>query len=81
MANLDRVAVFTEYVVRPMSEDWRLILEKIQELHLPITPDLIQRTAVALGLWHVIGEIIRAVSYIAVTLIICQTVRCLLPLS
>ena len=73
-----RMAVFVEYVLRPLSEDWRLILEKVKELDLPLTPDLIQRTAMALGLWHVLGEAIRAVCYVAVTWIVCQTVQTIL---
>ena len=72
------MAAFVEYVLRPLSEDWRLILEKVKELDLPLTPDLIQRTAMALGLWHVLGEVIRAVCYVAVTWIVCQTVQTIL---
>jgi hypothetical protein len=77
---LERWGAFAEYVLRPLSEDWRIILEKVRELDLPITPDLIQRTAIAIGLWHVIGEIIRAASYVAVTWVICQAVVQVWPL-
>ena len=73
-----RMAAFVEMVLRPLSEDWRLIVEKVVELKLPITPDLIKDTAIALGLWHVIGEIIRAACYISITWIVCQTVRVVL---
>ena len=73
--NETRYAAFIEYIIRPMSEDIRLIMEKLVELKLPITPDLIKGTAIALGLWHLCGEIIRACSYIAVTWIICEAVK------
>ena len=75
-----RVAAFIEYVVRPLSEDWRLIIEKVKELDFPITPQLIQNTAMALGLWHLAGEVIRAISYLGITWIICQTVQVVWPL-
>ena len=78
--NEQRIAAFVEYVLRPLSEDWRIIIEKVKELDFPITPGLIQRTAMALGLWHMCGEVIRAISYVAVTWLICQTVQAVWPL-
>ena len=75
-----RVAAFTEYVLRPMTEDIRIIIEQVKELDFPITPGLIQSTAMALGLWHLAGEIIRALSYLGITWIICQTVQVVWPL-
>ena len=78
--NEQRIAAFVEYVLRPLSEDWRIILEQVKALDFPITSGLIQQTAMALGLWHLFGEVIRAISYVAVTWIICQTVQAVWPL-
>ena len=75
---LTRLAAFVEYTLRPLSEDWRMILDRIHELDLPITPQLIERTAMALGLWHVVGEVIRAFSYITITWIIASVCRAVL---
>ena len=69
-----RIAAFVEYVVRPLSEDWRLILEQIKSLNIGLTQDTIKQTCVAIGLWHLTGEMIRASCYIIITWIICQTI-------
>lgn len=74
-----RMAAFVEYVLRPLSEDWRIILEKVKELNVPITEQIIQQTVRGLGIWHVIGESIRAISFILMTWIICQTLLMLWP--
>ena len=74
MLSLDQIAAFTEYVARPMTEDIRLILDRVKELNLPITEEMVKKTAIAIGIWHIIGELIRAVTYVAITWIICQTV-------
>ena len=69
-----RIAAFTEYVLRPLSEDWRLILEQVKSLNIGLTQETIKETCFALGLWHLAGEVIRAACYITVTLIVCQTI-------
>ena len=73
-----RIAAFCEYVLRPLSEDWRLILEQLKSLNIGITQDTIKETCFALGLWHLTGEIIRAITYILITIVICQTIRIVL---
>lgn len=75
-----RIAAFFEYVLRPLTEDIRLILEQLKYLNIGITQDTIKKTTFALGLWHLCGELIRAASYIAVTWVICQTVQVIWPL-
>lgn len=69
-----RLAAFVEYVVRPMSEDWRRILEQMVALQVPLTPDLIKWMAWTLGIWHLLGELIRAFCYLGVTWLICQVI-------
>ena len=69
-----RIAAFTEYVLRPLSEDWRLILEQVKSLNIGLTQETIKQTCFALGLWHLVGETIRASCYIIVTWIVCQTI-------
>lgn len=73
-----RIAAFTEYVLRPLSEDWRLILEQLKSLNIGITQETIKETCFALGLWHLIGEIIRAVTYVVITIVICRTIQTVL---
>lgn len=77
MANLldtARVSAFVEYVLRPLSEDWRLILEQLKSLNIGITQQTIKQTCFVLGLWHLGGEVIRAICYILITWIVCQTI-------
>lgn len=74
MISLERWGAFTEYVARPLVEDIRIILEKARELNLPITEDLVKKVGVGLAVSHVTGEVIRAITYVIITGIICQTV-------
>ena len=79
MSNLDtRVAAFVEYVARPLVEDIRLILEQLKSLNIGITDALIKDAVLGLGCWHLLGELIRAGTYLGVTWCICQTVRAIL---
>ena len=72
--NETRIAAFVEYVLRPLSEDWRIIIEQLKQLNVGITQDTVNRICFALGMWHLAGELIRAFCYIFITWIICQTV-------
>ena len=79
-----QLAAFAEYVVRPLSEDWRKILEELRALQLPITPQEIRRLAVWLGCWHLLVELLRAVTYVTIAVVVCHTVAqvlCSSPLS
>lgn len=75
-----RVAAFTEYVLRPMTADILQILEQLRSLNIGLTQDTIKQLTLTLGLWHLLGELIRACSYLAVTWIICQSILELWPL-
>ena len=70
-----RLAAFVEYVLRPLSEDWRLILDRLEALHLGPTQETIRRLTVWLALWHLCGELIRAISYVTIVWIVCHTVQ------
>lgn len=74
--NMDetRIAAFTEYVLRPLVEDWRKILEELRSLNIGITQQTVKQACFALGLWHVLGEVIRAVCYVLIVWIVCHTV-------
>lgn len=72
-----RLAAFVEYVLRPLSEDWRLILEQLKSLNIGLTQETIRKTCIALGCYHLLGEVIRAMCYIVITWIVCQTVQLL----
>ena len=74
MLSPERMGAFIEYVLRPMTEDIRVILEKAKELNLPITEELVKKVGFGLVISHLISEIIRAITYITITYIICQTV-------
>lgn len=76
--NETRVAAFVEYVLRPLSEDWRKILEELRSLNIGITQDTVRRVVIALGIWHLLGELIRAACYITIFWMACQTVRVVL---
>mgnify|MGYP007031184098 FL=1 len=72
--SLDRVAAFIEYIVRPLSEDWKRILEEARSLNIGITQQTVKEVTFALGLWHLTGEVIRAVSYVVIVWMVCQAV-------
>lgn len=75
-----RAAAFCEYVLRPMTNDLREILEQLSQLNIGISQATIRRTVFVLGCWHMVGEVIRGASYVAVTWIICQAVVQVWPL-
>ena len=68
------IAAFIEYVVRPMSEDWRLIVEKLKELNVPLSPDLIRYVTFWSCITHVFLESLRLLCYVGITWLVCQTV-------
>lgn len=76
--NLERIGAFVEYVVRPLSEDWRQILEQLRSLNIGITQQTIKEMTVALGVWHLAGEVIRAVSYVVIVWLVCRVVQSVL---
>ena len=70
----ERIGAFVEYVMRPMSEDWRQILDQLKSLNIGITQETIKEVTFALGLWHLTGEVIRAATYVVVVWMVCQVV-------
>ena len=72
--NLERIGAFLEYVMRPMVEDWRAILEQLKSLNIGITQQTVKEVTFALGLWHLTGEVVRAVTYIVVVMLVCNAV-------
>lgn len=75
-----RLAAFCEYVMRPMTEDIRLILQELSSLKIGISQDTIKSITLTLGLWHLASELIRAFCYIGVTAVICYTLVQVWPL-
>ena len=69
-----RIQAFVEYVLRPLSEDWRQILEELRSLNIGLTAETVKDVAFALGLWHLTGELIRACSYVAIAWLVCHAV-------
>ena len=76
--NDERLAAFIEYVIRPLSDDWRQILDRIKGLNIGLTQESVRKICFSLGIWHLIGELIRATSYILIVWIVCQTLPHLL---
>ena len=69
----ERWGAFAEYVARPLLEDLRVVLEHLKALSPPLTEPLIRQVGLGLLLAHLAGEFFRAVTYIAITWIVCQT--------
>lgn len=69
-----RVGAFVEYVLRPLTEDIRHILEEVRSLNIGVTQQTVKEVTFALGLWHLTGEVIRAVSYVVIVWMVCQAV-------
>ena len=72
--NEERVGAFVEYVLRPLSEDWRAILDQLKSLNIGITQQTVKEVTFALGLWHLAGELLRAITYIVVVMLVCNAV-------
>ena len=72
--NPERIGAFIEYVMRPLSEDWRAILDQVKSLNIGITQQTVKEVTFALGLWHLAGEVLRAVTYIVVVGMVCHAV-------
>ena len=70
----ERIGAFVEYVLRPLSEDWRLILERLRELNLPLSDGVLRDTAKAIVTTHLVHELIRAATYIIITGLVCHAV-------
>ena len=72
------MGAFVEYVVRPMTEDIKAILDQLVALNIGISQQTIRRVALAMGCWHLLGEVIRAVSYIIIVWMVCGLLRSVL---
>ena len=72
--NPERIGAFLEYVMRPLSEDWRAILDQLKSLNIGITQQTVKEVTFALGLWHLAGELLRAITYIVVVMLVCNAV-------
>ena len=68
-----RIAAFVEYVARPLVADIRGIVDEFKTLNVAVSEAMLLKIAIALGLWHITGEVIRALCYVAITWIICGT--------
>ena len=73
-----RVAAFAEYVLRPLTDDIRQILEQLRSLNIGITQQTVKEVTMALGLWHLAGEVIRAISYVVIVWLVCRVVQSVL---
>jgi hypothetical protein len=74
MISPERIKAFVEYVLRPLSEDWRIILEKVKELDLPLTEESLTQCMETLGKYHLAMELLRSITYILITFLVCRAV-------
>ncbi len=72
------IAAFIEYCGRPLMEDARIILEKLEGLKLPLDKPTIMKAVGGVVLLNLVGQIIRAVTYITIAWFVCQTVKSVL---
>ena len=64
------LGAFIEYVLRPITQDIRGILDRLQELNLIITERTIRRVTIGLGILYLGRELIRFITYLGVTWIL-----------
>lgn len=70
----ERVGAIAEYVMRPLVEDVRVILEKLKELNFPLSERVVKDTVDSCIFGIVIAEFMRMITYITITVIVCVTV-------
>ena len=71
MLKVEDVKAFTEFCLKPLTDDFRQILEKAKELNLPISEGLIRDISSKLVVYHLWGEFIRAFTYVLVAALVC----------
>ena len=75
----ERIGAFIEYTLRPLTGDIREILDALKMLSPPLSERLIRQACVGVLLAHLAGELLRAITYITVTGVVCWTAFQLLP--
>lgn len=70
----ERIGSIVEFLVRPLVEDIRVILEKLKELNFPLSERVVKDTVDTCIFGIVITELLRALTYLAITVIVCVTV-------
>ena len=70
MVSPERLGAFCEYILRPLIDDIRQIIYQLKESGLTLSEETIRRSILLLGRYHLLGECIRAVCYVVVTLIV-----------
>ena len=68
-----RIAAFVEYVLRPLTDDLKQILEQLNKLGFHYDPETLNSVARHLMLCHLGLELLRNVVYLIMTGLICWT--------
>lgn len=68
----EKWGAFVEYVVRPMTEDWRLILDRMVELKLVPTQENLKAIGKQIAMAHVVSECVRAAVAITIAWLVCR---------
>ena len=80
MITPERIAAFVEYVLRPLTDDLRQILDRLEHL-VPVNAwPAFRQGLYGLAIAHLIGEGLRAITYIVIVWLVCQTLPKLLCL-
>lgn len=79
--NPEKLAAFIDYVCRPMIEDIRKILDRVESLKLPINRQMLESVATRLILIHLLSTLIQAISYVIITGIVCRAATLVLTHS
>lgn len=69
--DIKRIGAFVEYVLRPMSDDIRSVVEELKTLGWPISEALVRETSLLWAKALIQRELVRATSYIIITTCIC----------
>ena len=70
----ERIGAFIEYTLRPLTEDIKIICEKLKELDIKLDEASIRRVLRILVNAHLVGEFLRVIGYIIISGMACYTV-------
>lgn len=68
----EKLGAFIEYVCRPLLEDIRVIIEKVEELRLPIDGEVLEMIAKKMIAIHLLTEVIKGITAVSIGYMVCQ---------
>lgn len=70
----ERIGAFIEYTLRPLTEDIKIICEKLKELDIKLNETSIRKVLRILVTGHLVSEFLRTLTYIIISGMACVTV-------